>query len=177
MQIIKTSISDLLLIKLKSFADDRGYFTERYNKKIFTESGIKDEFVQDNYSMSYSSVVRGLHMQKGQAKLVGVISGTILDIAVDMRPGSATYGKYEKFILSSDGDQSLVYIPDGFAHGFANISSDNAHLYYKVSSLYDPKLETGVRWNDPDIAVDWGIDDPIISERDNGLEFFRDIKV
>ena len=173
----KTEIEDVILVTPDVFGDDRGFFTESYKKSLFVENGIKDEFSQDNHSKSTKGVLRGLHYQAEpvpQAKLVRCVKGKILDVAVDIRKGSKTFGKWVKRVLSEENKQ-MLYLPEGFAHGFV-VLSDEAEFLYKVSNEYSPKHDRGIRWNDPDIAVDWGIDfEPKLSEKDKKQPFLKEV--
>ncbi len=164
---IKTEIADVYIIEPTVFGDNRGYFTETYNSADFKAAGLDYEFVQDNQSKSSKGVLRGLHFQKThpQAKLVRVISGEVLDVAVDLRKNSPTYGKWVGAVLSSENKRQLM-IPRGFAHGFA-VLSESAEFCYKCDDFYHPEDEGGIAWNDPDVAVDWMLDgEPILSEKD-----------
>ncbi len=170
--IINTKIQGLLLIKPKVFQDDRGYFFEPFNKSFFSENIGQINFVQDNESESYKGVLRGFHFQKppfDQSKLVRCIKGKVLDIALDIRRNSITYGMYEKFILSDDNKHQL-FIPKGFAHAFL-VLSDKAIFSYKVDNYYAPNYDSGIMWNDPELSIDWGMDEKkiIISEKDKNL--------
>ena len=168
----KTNIEDIILLTPRVYKDDRGYFMESYNQKK-VEILIKDQFVQDNESESHKNVLRGLHFQvppHAQSKLIRVIKGSILDIAVDLRKESSTYGKYFKHILSGENKKQL-YIPVGFAHGFLSLE-DNTILNYKCSDYYDANAEASILWNDPKLAIDWGIDNPILAEKDQLAENF-----
>ncbi len=164
----KQEIEDVVLIKPKVFGDNRGFFMETYKKSEFYNNGIAVEFNQDNHSKSSKRVLRGLHYQAkpyGQAKLVRCTRGRIFDVAVDIRLGSKTFGKYVKVELSEE-NKNMLYIPEGFAHGFV-VLSDEAELQYKVSGEYNPSSDRGVIWNDKEIDIDWGIDfEPILSEKD-----------
>jgi len=166
MQIDRTFIQDLLLITPTIFSDKRGYFMESYNhKKWFQE--LHTNFVQDNESLSDKNVLRGMHFQKppfAQAKLVRVISGSVLDVAVDLRKESKTYGQHFKTVLSAENKKQL-FIPKGFAHGFLCLE-DNTLFSYKCSDYYNAKSEDLLSWNDPDLAIEWGLENPIVSERD-----------
>ena len=165
---IKQDIEDVILIKPKVYGDNRGFFAETYKKSEFVENGIVEEFVQDNHSKSSAHVLRGLHYQAkphGQAKLVRCVTGKIYDIAVDLRINSETFAKYVKVELSEENKQ-IIYIPNGFAHGFV-VLSDEAELIYKTSSEYVPSSDRGILWNDEALNVDWGINfEPILSEKD-----------
>ena len=166
MKVIKTTIADLLIIEPKVFGDERGYFFEAYHEKRYKENGIPYTFVQDNRSTSAKGVLRGLHFQKTkpQGKLVSVISGQVLDIAVDLRPNSTTFGCHEAVLLSGENHRQL-FVPPGFAHGFTVIS-DVAEFNYKCTDYYDPNDEGGIIWNDPQLAIDWKTITPSLSEKD-----------
>ena len=166
MKIITTSIAGILIIEPKTFQDKRGFFMETYNRNRYNVSGINATFVQDNLSRSLKNTLRGLHFQikHPQAKLIQVISGEIFDVAVDLRPGSATFGKWTGIHLS-DENRRQVFIPEGFAHGFC-VLSEFALFYYKCSDFYAPDDEGGIIWSDPDIGIEWPIINPIISEKD-----------
>ncbi len=159
-------LAGLFLIKPKCFKDSRGYFFESWSRSAYEKEGMEAEFVQDNISHSKKDVVRGLHYQRspGQAKLVTAISGKIWDVAVDIRPESKTYGQWEGVELS-DENHWQFYIPIGFAHGYC-VLSDSASVSYKVSSIYDPAEERTLAWNDPTLAIEWPVMEPILSERD-----------
>ena len=172
MIIEQTNIQDLLLITPNVYADERGYFMESYNQKK-SEVLIKEKFVQDNESVSKKGVLRGLHLQLppfAQAKLVRVIKGSILDVAVDLRKDSSTYGQHFKHILSGD-NKKQIFVPAGFAHGFLSLEDDTI-LNYKCSDYYNAKSEVSLLWNDPAFNIDWGIIDPILTEKDRLAEKF-----
>tara|TARA_B110000046_G_C12804540_1_gene318630 strand:+ start:147 stop:695 length:549 start_codon:yes stop_codon:yes gene_type:complete len=178
MKFIETKISDVIIIEPTVFGDSRGYFLESYNQKKFEEVVGKTSFVQDNESKSSKGVLRGLHFQKPpfeQAKLVRCIDGEVLDIAVDIRKNSKTYGKHVAVILSGENKRQL-FLPSGFAHGFL-VLSDSATFAYKVDNIYAPDHDAGISWNDPSLSIDWGIDesDLIISEKDKNLCFFSEL--
>lgn len=167
MKKIATNLSGILLLEPRVFGDDRGFFLESYNQRTFAELGITDAFVQDNHSQSEKNVVRGLHYQirQPQGKLVRVITGEILDVALDLRRSSATFGKWEAFKLSGE-NKLMLWIPRGFAHGF-RVASANAHVLYKTTDFYAPEHERTVAWNDPSLRIDWQLDgEPIISAKD-----------
>ena len=177
MKIKETSIEGLLIIEPRVFNDGRGYFYESYNNKKFTEAGIAADFVQDNQSFSHKGAVRGLHGQAdpfAQGKLVRVINGRVLDVAVDIRKGSPTYGKHVSVELSSD-NKLLLWIPAGFLHGFATLE-DNTIFTYKVNNYYDKASEIGVLWNDVNLNIDWGIapGDVLLSPKDELLPGFKE---
>lgn len=173
---LETKIPGILIIQPQVFGDNRGYFMETYKKSDFLVAGIDREFVQDNESSSTKGVLRGLHFQKDhtQAKLVRVTQGEVYDVAVDVRPGSETYGQWVGVTLSSE-KKNMLYIPEGFAHGFL-VLSEKAEFVYKCTDVYDPKSEGGIPWNDPTIAVEWpAIDcEYKTSEKDEKHESFND---
>ena len=175
MKINKTFIEDLLIIEPQLFKDERGFFYESYNKNNLD---IDIDFVQDNESKSYKGVIRGLHFQAPpfeQSKLVRCISGNILDVAVDLRTSSKTYGKFFSIELSSENNKQL-FIPKGFAHGF-QVLSETAIVNYKVDNFYNPKSDSGLIWNDKDLSINWSIDvKPILSVKDLKLMSFRELK-
>lgn len=169
MLIEQTALAQLLVLTPRFFRDERGFFTESYNKRAFAEAvGTEVDFVQDNHSRSTRGVLRGLHYQlppRAQGKLVRVIAGEIFDVAVDLRRGSATFGRWFGIVLSADKGNQL-WIPPGFAHGFLTLS-DTADVLYKASDYYDPACERSVVWNDPDIGIAWNLEgDPILSGKD-----------
>ena len=156
MEVIETKIKDLLIIKPRVFADARGYFFESYNETVFKQNGINANFVQDNQSLSNTGVLRGLHFQAPpfeQGKLVRVITGAVLDVAVDIRKNSPTYGEHVAMELTEE-NKTMFYIPPGFAHGFLTLSEE-AELLYKTDEEYSPEHDGGIFWNDPDIGIDW----------------------
>lgn len=168
---IETSIDGVYVIEPTVFGDDRGYFMETYSTKEFEEIGIVNTFVQDNQSKSKKGVLRGLHFQKenSQAKLVRVLKGEVFDVAVDLRPGSKTYGKWEGVILSEE-NKKMFMIPRGFAHGFL-VLSDTAEFTYKCDDVYNHEAEGGLAWNDPDVGIEWPMEglqkeDILTSEKD-----------
>jgi dTDP-4-dehydrorhamnose 3,5-epimerase len=173
MKKIETSLSGVLLLEPRVFGDDRGFFLESYNERLFAEAGIRERFVQDNHSYSERNVIRGLHYQIGkpQGKLVRVVTGEILDVAVDLRRSSGTFGKWQSFKLSGENKQ-MLWIPVGFAHGF-RVLSESAHVLYKATSFYAPEQERTLAWNDSELKVDWHLEgEPIISEKDKrGVSF------
>lgn len=167
LEIITTPLDGLILIKPKIFYDNRGYFFESYNRKQWEETGISVDFVQDNQSLSNKNTLRGLHFQRppySQAKLVRVVHGSALDVMVDLRKDSPTYGKHFAVELS-DKNQYQIFIPEGFAHGFLTLE-DNTIFVYKCSNYYNAASEDGLMWNDPELNIDWGIGLPVISEKD-----------
>lgn len=173
MELINTGISDLWVIKPKVFADARGYFFESYNKELFASNGLNLNFVQDNQSLSHKGVLRGLHFQNppyAQGKLVRVITGAVYDVAVDIRKNSATYGKYFGAELSEE-NKLMMYIPEGFAHGFLTLR-DNTVFSYKCTNLYNKASEDCIKWDDKTIGIKWDVENPVLSEKDlNGKEF------
>ncbi len=172
----RLSIPDVILAQPKSFSDDRGFFLESFKESDFVLNGINIKFVQDNISHSVLGVIRGLHFQKNpmaQAKLVTAIKGEIFDVVVDIRKDSPTYGKWISEILS-DKDHKLLYVPEGFAHGFCVLSKE-AYVYYKVSNEYSPEHERGIIWNDPKLNIDWPISKPIVSGDDAKLPLFENL--
>ncbi|MEK0421373.1 MAG: dTDP-4-dehydrorhamnose 3,5-epimerase [Bacteroidetes bacterium] len=167
MEIIKEPIPGLWLLKPKVFADHRGHFYESYRADFFKQKGLNIDFVQDNQSLSNKGIVRGLHFQSpphAQDKLVRVVAGAVLDVAVDIRKDSPTYGKSFAVELTAD-NFLMMFIPKGFAHGFATLT-DNTIFQYKCSDYYAPAAEGGVLWNSPTLQIDWGIDNPILSDKD-----------
>jgi dTDP-4-dehydrorhamnose 3,5-epimerase len=163
---LNTSLPGVWELQPKAFRDARGFFLETYHQQKFAELGIHDSFVQDNQSRSAKGTLRGLHYQlrHAQAKLCRVVEGEVLDVAVDIRIGSPTFGKWTSVLLSAER-QNLIFIPQGFAHGFA-VLSDSAQFLYKCSDFYDPGSEYGIIWNDPDLAISWGVASPLVSEKD-----------
>ena len=177
MKITKTKLPGLLIIEPQIFPDGRGYFFESYSKIKFANAGIDIDFVQDNQSFSHKGAVRGLHAQKAphaQAKLVRVIQGRVLDVVVDVRKNSSTYGQYETIELSAD-NQLQFLIPKGFLHGFATLE-DNTIFAYKVTNYYSKECEVGVKWDDATLAINWGLNkaDILISPKDEVLPLFAD---
>ena len=168
------SLRGLKLIDIKLFFDDRGFFTERYQQDRFREYGIDSTFIQDNHSRSKPGVIRGLHYQHSpsQGKLVGVLRGKILDIAVDIRASSPTYGKYEAVELS-DENGKLLWIPPGFAHGFCVLGNEDVDVFYKVDAAYSPKTEGGILYHDATLGIQWPIPLPKVSEKDLALPSFE----
>ena len=175
MNIISGSMEGLFIIEPKIFEDKRGFFMETYNQKRYNASGINTTFVQDNLSYSLKNTLRGLHFQikHPQAKLIQVISGEIFDVAVDLRPGSSTFGKWTGVHLS-DENRRQVFIPEGFAHGFC-VLSEFALFHYKCSNFYAPDDEGGIIWSDPDIGIEWPVKNPIISEKDKQYQKLVDL--
>jgi dTDP-4-dehydrorhamnose 3,5-epimerase len=168
-RVTPTQLKDVLMIETDVFPDNRGYFAEVYHAGRYGEHGIRGPFVQDNLSYSTRGVVRGLHYQlrHPQAKLVSVIRGEVFDVVVDVRRGSPTFGRWAGVCLSAQNRRQL-FVPEGFAHGFSVLSEDALFLY-KNSDLYTPGDEYGIRWDDPDIGIDWGVAMPVMSDRDRNL--------
>lgn len=174
MKVSKTDINDLLIIEPEVYTDERGYFMETYNAKKYAEYGIP-AFVQDNESKSIQGVLRGLHYQlppHGQGKLVRVTEGEVLDVAVDIRPHSPTLGKYVAVTLSAENKKQF-WIPAGFAHGFVTLS-DSALFAYKCTSPYNKEADRGILWNDSELAIDWQVEVPLVSEKDKGQVTFSE---
>jgi dTDP-4-dehydrorhamnose 3,5-epimerase len=173
MKKIPTSLSGLLLLEPRVFGDDRGFFLESYNQRTFADLGISEPFVQDNHSYSEKNVVRGLHyqIQQPQGKLVRVITGEILDVALDLRRSSPTFGKWEAVKLSGE-NKHILWVPRGFAHGF-RVVSPAAHVLYKTTDFYAPEHERTVSWDDPALNIAWGLDgEPMLSAKDRrGVPF------
>lgn len=173
MELIKTHLEGLWLIQPKIYEDDRGYFYESYNKTLFDKQLPPVNFLQDNQSFSQKNVIRGLHFQNppyAQVKLIRVIKGAVLDVAVDIRKHSPTYGKHVAIELNEQ-NKTMVWIPEGFAHGFATLQ-DNTIFLYKCSNVYNKESENCISWNDPVLQIDWKISKPIISEKDKlGVAF------
>ena len=166
MEKVPTALPGVVELRPKIFRDPRGFFLETYHREKFAELGITADFVQDNHSRSSRGTLRGLHYQlpHAQGKLCRVIEGEVLDVAVDIRVGSPTFGKWTSVVLSAD-HSNMIYVPAGFAHGFLTLS-ESAQFLYKCSDVYAPKDEHGIAWNDPDINIAWGIDNPLVSEKD-----------
>jgi len=171
----RLAIPDVILVSVRQFVDERGFFVESYKLSEFADNGIPWAFVQDNRSHSTRQVLRGLHYQlqpRAQGKLVTALSGEIFDVAVDIRQGSPTFGRWVSATLSADRF-NMLYVPVGFAHGFC-VLSERADVLYKVTDEYAAHLDRGVRWNDPQIGIDWPIADPILSEKDAALPPLHD---
>lgn len=176
MQIITTEIPGLLIIQPRVFEDGRGYFFESYNKKALAEQGFTADFVQDNQSMSQKGVLRGLHFQAPphtQGKLVSVIRGAVLDVAVDLRSSSPTYGKHVSIELTGK-NKTMFWVPEGFAHGFATLE-DNTIFSYKCTNYYHKDSEQSLLWNDPALGIDWGLDAPLLSEKDKTGRLLKEL--
>jgi dTDP-4-dehydrorhamnose 3,5-epimerase len=173
----ESELREVLIIEPDIFSDRRGYFMETYHQEKYERSGIRTHFVQDNLSYSIRGTLRGLHYQypHGQAKLLQAISGEIFDVVVDIRRGSPSFGKWICTALSEE-NKRLLYIPEGFAHGFCCVS-DRALVHYKCSDFYAPDSEGGILWSDSDLSIDWPVKTPGISGKDSKLTFLRDIPV
>jgi len=170
----KLPLEGLVLVEPTVFTDGRGFFLESYKESDFAAAGIDERFVQDNHSLSQKNILRGLHFQrapKAQGKLVRVISGTVWDVAVDIREDSPTFKRWHGVELSAE-NKLMLYIPPGFAHGFVALT-DDVHLLYKCTEEYDAALDTGIRWNDQDLAIDWPVDEPVLSPKDEELPMLR----
>lgn len=175
MEIIKTPLEGLLIIKPDVFEDERGYFFESFNHDKFLKLGLDLKFLQDNESKSKKGVLRGLHFQAPpftQGKLVRVMRGSVLDVAVDIRKNSPTYGKWESIVLSGQ-NKWMYWIPGGFAHGFVTLEDDTI-FFYKCTNIYNKASEGSILWNDPDLNINWGIGDPVISDKDKLSPKFSD---
>jgi dTDP-4-dehydrorhamnose 3,5-epimerase len=178
MKALATALQGVLLLEPKVFGDERGFFLESYNRQRFADLGVTEEFVQDNHSFSVRNTLRGLHYQvrQPQGKLVRAIVGTILDVAVDLRRYSATFGRAETFLLS-DVNKNMVWIPAGFGHGF-RVVSEAAHVTYKTTGFYSLPDERTIAWDDPDLKIDWRLDGPpILSQKDKLGARLRDAEV
>ena len=175
MKVLETPLAGALVLEPSVFEDERGFFLESYNQQVFAQIGIREKFVQDNHSYSKRGVLRGLHYQveKPQGKLVRVVSGEVLDVFLDLRRSSPTFGRWHGVKLSGE-NWRLAWIPVGFAHGF-HVLSESAHVLYKSTESYFPELERTVLWNDPDLKIDWGNStEPLVSEKDRKAVRFRD---
>ena len=173
MNVLETPLSGTLILEPKVFEDERGFFLESYSERVFADLGIRERFVQDNHSYSKRGVLRGLHyqVQKPQGKLVRVVSGEVLDVFLDLRRKSPTFGRWHTVKLSGENRQ-LAWIPVGFAHGF-EVLSEGAHVLYKSTEFYAPELERTILWNDPDLKINWELAlEPVLSEKDKiGVQF------
>jgi dTDP-4-dehydrorhamnose 3,5-epimerase len=175
MNVIPCPISGLLIIEPKVFGDPRGYFMETWNQRRYREAGVTADFVQDNLSFSRRGILRGLHFQnpKPQGKLLQVLEGEVYDVAVDLRRSSSTFGKWHGLAISSENKRQF-YIPPGFAHGFV-VLSETVLFHYKCTELYSPKDDMAIRWDDPDIKIEWPLKEPLLSERDLKGMLLRDV--
>lgn len=177
MEVIKTTIEGVMLVKPKLFSDGRGYFVETWQKERYEGCGIDLAFVQDNHSKSSKGILRGLHFQKNypQGKLVMVSYGEVYDVAVDIRENSPTFGKWYGAILNQE-NQNQLWIPPGLAHGFV-VLSDTAYFHYKCTDYYHPNDEGSIRWNDPDLGIEWPIDfEPLLSAKDSKAPWFKEFR-
>jgi len=177
MKVTRLEIEGLVLIELAVHGDARGFFTERFQIERFRENGLPTQFVQDNHSRSAPGVVRGLHYQHNpdQGKLIGVTRGRIWDVAADIRPDSPTFGQHVALELS-DLNGRLLWVPPGFAHGFCVLGDESADVLYKVDALYTPAAEGGIAWNDPELAVPWPLENPVVSARDQKMPGFAEYR-
>jgi dTDP-4-dehydrorhamnose 3,5-epimerase len=177
MELIPTGIEGLVIIRPDVYEDGRGYFFESFQEKTFREIGIDERFVQDNESKSMKGVLRGLHFQApphAQGKLVRVVKGAVLDVSVDIRKESPTYGQWKAYRLD-EREKVLIWVPKGFAHGFL-VLEDDTIFQYKCTGYYHKPSEGSVRWDDPDLGIDWGIGNPLLSDKDRDATLFRDLK-
>ena len=177
MDVSTTNIEGLLVIQPKVFGDERGYFFESFRDDVLNNHGVSSKFVQDNQSKSNKGILRGLHFQKAphaQGKLVRVVKGSALDIALDIRTNSPTYGHHFSIELN-EVNKTIFYIPPGFAHGFV-VLSDYAIFHYKCTDFYDPDDEGGILWNDSELEIDWRVNNPMVSSKDKVLPTFKDVK-
>ena len=178
MKITKTKLEGVIIIEPDVFGDNRGFFMESWNKKKMEEAGLYYDFVQDNHSKSkVKGTLRGIHFQKGdkaQAKLVRCVKGTVLDVAVDLRKNSPSFKQWVGVELSAENKKQLL-IPRGLGHGFVTLT-DDVEFLYKADNYYAPEADAGIRWNDPDIGVEWGVENPILSEKDKKNPFLKDCK-
>jgi dTDP-4-dehydrorhamnose 3,5-epimerase len=175
MNVTRCDLQGLLVIEPKVFGDARGFFIETWNRRRYREAGLDADFVQDNLSFSRRGILRGLHLQNPnpQGKLLQVLQGEVFDVAVDVRRGSGTFGKWHGLVLSAENKRQF-YIPPGFAHGFA-VLSETALFHYKCTEFYSPKDELAIRWDDPDIGIKWPLEEPVLSERDAKALLLRDV--
>jgi dTDP-4-dehydrorhamnose 3,5-epimerase len=176
-KISETELPGVLLLEPKRFGDDRGFFMELFHAKRYSEAGIPGPFVQDNFSRSAKGILRGLHFQQphAQGKLVQVFAGAVYDVAVDIRRGSPTFGKWVGMELSADNRRQL-WVPAGFAHGFC-VLSESADFHYKCTELYSPASEHGIAWNDPDLGIPWPVKSPLLSPKDSAAPRLKDAPV
>jgi len=174
MQFERNEFEGVFIIRPRVFEDERGYFFESFNKNVFKENGLNIDFVQDNESLSQKNVLRGMHFQRppyAQGKLIRVIQGSVLDVAVDIRKTSKTYGQYFRIELSAK-NKTMIYIPTGFAHGFLTLE-DNTIFSYKCTNFFNKESEDALLWNDEEIGIDWGIKTPILSDKDKKAQLFN----
>ena len=172
---LETKLGGVVLLEPRVFGDERGFFVETFSKEAWAGLGVDAEFVQHNHSRSGKGILRGLHFQTepGQAKLLRCARGAIFDVAVDLRRGSPTYGQWEGHVLDDERHRQL-FVPVGFAHGFV-VLSEVADVSYLVSSVYDPATEAGIAWDDPEVGVEWGVAEPVLSERDQNAPRLSEI--
>lgn len=179
MKFTKTKLDGVVIIEPDVFGDHRGFFMESWSQKRMEEAGLFYNFVQDNHSMSsVKGTLRGIHFQKGdkaQAKLVRCVRGAVLDVAVDLRHDSPTYKQWEAVVLSEENKKQLL-IPRGFGHGFVTLT-DEVEFFYKADNYYAPEADAGIRWNDPEIGVDWGVENPILSAKDEKNPYLKDLGI
>lgn len=177
MRFTPTELPGVIIVDPTVFGDDRGFFMETYHEAKFREGGIAEPFVQDNHSRSAKGVLRGLHYQlpNPQGKLVRVVSGVVFDVAVDIRRGSPSFGRWVGVELSAENKRQL-WVPAGFAHGFC-VTSEHAEVVYKCTTLYDGPNDRGIRWNDPEIGIEWPVESPLLSEKDRVAPFLSDAPV
>lgn len=177
MNIVQTSIPGVLIIEPKLFGDERGFFLETFQAQRYEEAGIYGPFVQDNLSRSVKGTLRGLHFQepRAQGKLVSVLAGSVYDVAVDVRRGSPTFGKWVGVELSAENRRQF-WVPPGFAHGFC-VTSESADFAYKCTELYAPQYDAGIAWNDPELAIPWPVTEPLLSKKDAAAPRLRDATV
>jgi len=173
---IETDIPDLVLLETTAHGDERGFLVESFREDLWAEHGVEGPFLQENHSRSSKGILRGLHFQTqpGQAKLVRCVRGAIWDVSVDLRPDSPTYKRWDGYELS-DENQRQLFVPVGFGHGFC-VLSDLADVAYKLTSVYDPETEAGIRWDDPDVGVEWPVSNPQLSERDKTAPTLAEIE-
>lgn len=176
MDFIPTKLDGVYIVEPKVFGDHRGFFMESWSKRAFEEAGLFYDFVQDNHSLSsVKGTLRGIHFQRGeyaQAKLVRCVRGAVLDVAVDLRPESPTYGQWTAVELSAENKRQFL-IPRGFGHGFVTLT-DEVEFLYKADNLYAPAYDGGIRWDDPELGIDWGVENPILSQKDAALPLWKD---
>jgi dTDP-4-dehydrorhamnose 3,5-epimerase len=175
MKVVETRLAGVLILEPRVFRDDRGHFLESWNSARYAEHGIPERFVQDNLSVSRRGVLRGLHFQypSPQGKLVSAVQGAVFDVAVDLRKGSPTFGEWVGVELSQENHRQM-WIPEGFAHGF-QVTSESALFTYKCTEYYAPEHEGSLRWNDPDLAIEWPIPEPVLSSKDADAPLLRDL--
>lgn len=177
MKVVEKALNGVILFEPSVYGDSRGYFFESYRDSLVKEHGITEDFLQDNESLSKKNVLRGLHLQRSpmaQGKLVRVTSGAVLDVAVDVRSDSSTFGQHFKAVLSHE-NKRIMYIPPGFAHGFLSLK-ENTRFLYKCTKYYNKESEDGILWNDPTLNIEWGVKNPIVSDKDLELPLFTNFK-